>query len=447
MRIPSSFRARTFAVLLLVSLVPTFLALAAGTFVLRELVLSTGSAGAWGEVAESGQNLFEDIASLGTAAQPLGNSVERHRTALAESVRFSRLYAFLADRTLTLLPAFALVLMLLAGGLALAAANWFSAGFSRPVETLVEWTRALADGTALDARERLPTRGEIAEFTHLQDALKATSVQLAMARRRELAETRVRSWSQMARKIAHDLRNPLTPMAMAARRVVRSKEPAVSEAGMVLTEEIARLEALARAFAHFGTPPEGEMSPVDVTELLETVTSRSSSLRFPVELDAAPDKVLVRGHLEALERVFRNLVSNAVEATEAVAECDEGGEGPVREPVRIELRTGRAAAEIAILDRGVGIPETTLERIWEPEFTSKRTGTGLGLAIVRQVIGAHGGEIAAANRPDGGARFVVRLPLDRATGAGGDAAAGTSSPPHERDAADLPAGPPRAGDP
>ena len=176
------------------------------------------------------------------------------------------------------------------------------------------------------------------------------------------------------------------------------------------------------------------MSPVDVTELLETVTSRSSSLRFPVELGAAPDKVLVRGHLEALERVFRNLVSNAVEATEAVAECDEGGKGPVREPVRIELRTGPSAAEIAILDRGAGIPEAILERIWEPEFTSKRTGTGLGLAIVRQVIGAHGGKIAAANRRDGGARFVVRLPLDPAAGAVGDAA-------------DLPAGQPRTGGP
>ena len=433
-RIPSSFRARTFAVLLLVSLVPTFLALAAGTFVLRELVLATGSAGAWGEVAESGQSLFEEIATLGTAGEPLGTSVERHRTALAESVRFSRLYAFLADRTLTLLPAFALVLMMLAGGLALAAANWFSAGFSRPVETLVEWTRALADGTPLDARERLPTRGEIAEFTHLQDALKATSAELATARRRELAETRVRSWSQMARKIAHDLRNPLTPMAMAARQVARSKEPDVSDAGMVLAEEVARLEALARAFAHFGTPPEGEMSPVDLTELLEMVTSRSSSHRVPVELDATPGRVLVQGHLEALERVFRNLVSNAVEATEEAAEGDDGVVGPVRRPVSIRLRARSAAAEVAILDRGIGIPETVLERIWEPEFTSKRTGTGLGLAIVRQVIGAHGGEIAATNRPDSGARFVVRLPLDPGARTGGGAT-------------DLPVGPTRIGGP
>ena len=102
--------------------------------------------------------------------------------------------------------------------------------------------------------------------------------------------------------------------------------------------------------------------------------------------------------------------------------------------MRIELRTAPAAAEVAVLDRGAGIPEAILERIWEPEFTSKRTGTGLGLAIVRQVIGAHGGEIAAANRPDGGARFVVRLPLDPAAGSGGDAA-------------DLPAGPPRTGSP
>lgn len=441
MRIPSSFRARTFVVLLLVSLVPTLLTLAVGTLVLREVVLSTGSAGAWDEVADSGQSLFEDIASLGPESERLESAVERHQSALAESVRFSRLYSFLGDRVLSLLPAFALFLMILVGGLALAAANWFSEDFSRPVETLVEWTRALARGDPLKTAGRSSIRGEITEFAHLQDALKATSVELAEARRRELAKARMRSWSEMARKVAHELRNPLTPMAMAARRVVRSDERAVSEAGEVLTEEIERLEALARAFSHFGTPPEGPMSPVDVTELLATLTRRLSSDGFPIELDAPPQPVFVQGHLEALERVFRNLVSNAVEAVEA-AERGEGGKDPTREPVRIELRARASGAEIRVLDRGAGIPEEILARIWEPEFTSKRRGTGLGLAMVRQVVHAHGGGAEAGNRPGGGAEFLVRLPSDPEAGAGEDGAGPAASWP--RAGAEPAPGPRRA---
>ena len=397
-------------VLLLVSLVPTLLTFAVGTIVLRELVLSTGSAGAWDEVAESGQSLFEEIASLGPEAARFESAVERHQAALAESVRFSRLYAFLGERVLSLLPAFVLFLMILVGGLALATANWFSADFSRPVEMLVEWTRALASGDPLETDGRSSMRGKITEFAHLEDALRATSVELAEARRTETAKTRMRSWSEMARKVAHELKNPLTPMAMAARRVVRSDEPDVSEAGEVLAEEIERLEALARGFAHFGTPPEGPMSPVDVTELLETLTRRLSSDQFPIELDTPPEPVFVRGHLEALERVFRNLVSNALESVEAAERVD--GKDPAREPVRIELRTVHSSAEIRVLDRGAGIPEEILTRIWEPEFTSKRRGTGLGLAMVRQVVHAHGGGAEARNRLGGGAEFLIRLPPD-----------------------------------
>ncbi len=403
-------------VLLLVSLVPTLLTFAVGTIALREVVLSTGSAGAWDEVAESGQSLFEEIASLGPEAARFERAVERHEAALAESVRFSRLYAFLGERVLSLLPAFVLFLMILVGGLALATANWFSKDFSRPVETLVEWTRALASGDPLETDGQSSIRGKITEFAHLEDALRAASVELAEARRTEVAKTRMRSWSEMARKVAHELKNPLTPMAMAARRVVRSDEPDVSEAGEVLAEEIERLEALARAFAHFGTPPEGPMSPVDVTELLETLTRRLSSDRFPIELYTPPEPVFVRGHLEALERVFRNLVSNALESVEAAERID--GMDPAREPVRIELRTVPSSAEIRVLDRGAGIPEEILTRIWEPEFTSKRRGTGLGLAMVRQVIHAHGGGAEARNRRWGGAEFLIRLPPDREADSG-----------------------------
>ena len=415
-------------VLLLVSLVPTLLTLAVGTIVLREVVLATGSAGAWAEVAESGQGLFGEIASLGPGSERLESAVERHQTALAESVRFSRLYAFLGERALSLLPAFVLFLVILVAGLALAAANRFSEDFARPVERLVEWTRALASGDPIETDGPSSVRGKITEFAQLQDALQATSVELAEARRTEVEKARMRSWSEMARKIAHELRNPLTPMAMAAQRVVRSDEPAIAEAGEVLGEEIERLEGLARAFAHFGTPPEGPMSPVDLTELLETLARRLSSDRFPIEIDSPPEPVFVRGHLEALERVFRNLVSNALDSVEAAAKGD-GEEDPAREPVRIELRTLPSAAEIRVVDRGTGIPEEILARIWEPEFTSKRRGTGLGLAMVRQVVHAHGGMAQARNRPTGGTAFLIGLPSDPEAGSGAVGRAPAASRP------------------
>lgn len=398
-------------VLLLVSVVPAVVTLAVGTVFLREVVVSTGRAGAWDEVAASGQGLFEEIETLESESTTLQRAAERHRTALAESVRFSRLYAFLGERVLILLPVFALLLMILVGGLALLAANWFSQGFSRPVETLVEWTRSLTSGEPLPPTGPIPRRGELTEFAHLQEALKAASVELAEARRRELEQTRMRSWSEMARKIAHELRNPLTPMAMAAQSVVQSGKPDTSEAGEVLIQEIRRLEELARAFAQFGRPPEGPMSCVDLTEMLGELTRRLSSDRFPIQLDAPEEPVVVRGHLGPLERVFRNLLSNAQEMILVKAES-EAGQIASGDPIRIELRASAAGAKVRVSDRGTGIPDKILTRIWEPEFTSKRKGTGLGLAIVRQVVRAHGGSAEAANRPEGGAEFVIMLPYD-----------------------------------
>ena len=117
----------------------------------------------------------------------------------------------------------------------------------------------------------------------------------------------------------------------------------------------------------------------------------------------------VHGHHDALSRAFANLLLNAGEVVAAA-----GGGG-----VRVELREAGGEVEVRVLDDGPGIRPEHVERVWEPDFTTKSRGTGLGLALVRQTVQAHGGRVWARNRPDGGAEFGVALPA--AEGRGGAA--------------------------
>jgi len=179
----------------------------------------------------------------------------------------------------------------------------------------------------------------------------------------------------------------------------------VAQAGEVLQEEIRRLDTLARSFAQFGRLPEGPSSTVDLGELLTSLALRFSTEDTPIVFHGPASGIEVTGHLEALDRVVRNLLVNAQESTALV---EESREKPA--PVEIRLHSLASAIEIQVLDRGPGIPPDLLPRIWEPEFTTRRRGTGLGLALVRQAVQAHGGQVRASNREGGGAVFTVTLP-------------------------------------
>jgi len=402
---PRSLRGRLFLVLAAVAILPAALALGSGALVLREFVLATGTAGPWQEVASSGRTLLDAVAALENPTPEVLSAAALHQEGLAESVRFSNLYALLSERILALLPFFAIGLLAVAAGLALVAANWLSRSFSRPVEELLVWTRHLGA-----ARKLPPTRGagasrDLAEFVALRKALRSTEEQLEEARQQEAERIRYRSWAEMARKVAHEIKNPLTPMSLAARTVAGSQDPLVSQAGDVLREEIRRLDTLARSFAQFGRPPEGPASPVDLGELLSSLALRLSTEDTPIVFKGPARGIEVAGHLDALERVARNLLANAQESSAPLA-ASRGAPAPVE----VRLTSLRSGIEIQVLDRGPGIPPDLLPRIWEPEFTTRRRGTGLGLALVRQAVQAHGGQVRASNREGGGAVFTVTLP-------------------------------------
>jgi signal transduction histidine kinase len=221
---------------------------------------------------------------------------------------------------------------------------------------------------------------------------------LERARAQEIEAERLRAFRETARRVAHEMRNPLTPIRLAVAELVRSGGAEHREAIEVLVTESGRLEQLAREFTEFGRLPEGPVAPVDFTELLAELVRTSLPASMTARLDLDPRTPILLGHYDPLRRAFSNILRNAVEACEErgvldiTAAVDDGG------GVRIE-----------IADRGPGVPAEAAGRIFDPYFTGKAGGTGLGLALVKQTIEMHGGTISVQETPGGGATFVVRL--------------------------------------
>lgn len=393
-----SFQRRILLALLAAALLPSAIILLVGTQLVRQGVEATGTAGPWGSLAESGQELIREVEEAGLEDPELRAATQAHQEALSESLRYSRIFSLVAERFLALVPILALVLALLMGGLSYWGARQLSRGFSRPIRDLVGWTEIIAREEPLPAPGPADTRG-VKEFALLRDALRRMAAQLEEGRRQAIQSAKLRSWTAMARRVAHELKNPLTPMQMAAGRVSRLDDPRAREAGSVLLEEIGRLDEMARTFSQFGRMPEGPPSMVDLGELARELARQHQGGDIRVDCEVEDGLPLVLGHYDALLRSIRNLLLNGVEAS------GPGG----RVEIRVTGRAGGVALEIQ--DSGPGIHAEALDRIWEPEFTTKSSGTGLGLPMVRQTILFHHGRVVGRNAPEGGAVFRVELPI------------------------------------
>jgi signal transduction histidine kinase len=200
--------------------------------------------------------------------------------------------------------------------------------------------------------------------------------------------------------VAHELKNPLTPIRFAIARLLRQAPPELDEVVEVLATETGRLETMARSFAQFGRLPDGPPAPVDVAELARHVARAYAPAHCTVTVSLPDPPPMIRGHAEALERAVANLVRNAAEA------C--GPEGRIELVVATDARN--AAVTLAVRDDGPGLPPAVVPRLFDPYVTTKTTGTGLGLAIARQTVEAHGGTITAGRAALGGAEFLIQLP-------------------------------------
>lgn len=273
----------------------------------------------------------------------------------------------------------------------------------RPLETLVRATRQVASGD-LDFRLQKQGPGEVGELVESFD----TMIRRLGEQRRDLARLeRASAWRGMARTLAHEVKNPLTPILMAVHQVrdgYPGEDPnyraVLEEVAQIVGEEVDSLRRLVHEFGDFARLPKCHLEPVVIAPLLRDLEKLYSSENVRLEMRDLPGTVNVDA--AALRRALVNLIDNGLAA------CREVG----REPeVQIRAWGERKAWCMDIQDQGVGISEDNLARLFEPDFTTKSGGMGLGLAIVENIVLGHGGSIDVDSTPGEGTTFQVRLPL------------------------------------
>jgi two-component system nitrogen regulation sensor histidine kinase NtrY len=399
------FRARLFFFLLSFALVPAVLLTLAWGATIQWALPLVGATAALESIAESGEKAI--AAARSAPLEPSGAlALEAHRRALNESALRARQLNFLTRRAPAVALLAAVTVVLVFGLVASRVADHLSRNLGRPLRELVNWAERIGRGEPLPDG---PPRKGAPEFEVLRTQMRTRARELELGRARALEAERSAAFRETARQVAHELKNPLTPIRFAVDRLRRSAPEDLRETVEVLALESERLERIARAFAQFGRLPEGPRAAVDVGELVRYTARATVPADMPLTVEVADDVPMVNGHLDALARAVSNVLINAVEA------CGPAGaEGRVAVRVAGTRHRGRDAVEVTVADSGCGIPADRISRIWDPYVTSKPGGTGLGLAIVRQTVAAHSGEVAAESVPGGGTTVRLILPAEGA---------------------------------
>ncbi len=283
----------------------------------------------------------------------------------------------------------------------------------RPIESLAGAARALAAG---DLSTRVPSEGDGGEVQELVDAFNKMAADLEQGQKRLIQAERVAAWQEIARGLAHELKNPLTPILSAMTVLRRAREldrpdfdAILREQSDAVVEEVMRLKELADAFARFARLPEQRREALHLAEVVDHVLALYVPSDhvvvervWPEDPHALP---AVMADKNQVQTVVANLVKNAVEAMENSA--------PHSATLRVTLAPNGPMMEFAVEDSGPGLANDVAGRLFTPYVTTKGSrGTGLGLALAHRIVAEHGGTIEAGTSPAlGGARFLVRLPL------------------------------------
>jgi two-component system, NtrC family, nitrogen regulation sensor histidine kinase NtrY len=309
-------------------------------------------------------------------------------------------------RDITLISA---LLAALALGVVVIVGLFVARRLARDMDLLVEGSLAAARG---DLDHRVPVRGpdEVGAvanaFNFMMEDLKTSKEKLVIAER-------IAAWQEIARRLAHEIKNPLTPIQMAMdtlRKSYKKQHPEfaeiLEESTRTVLEEADRLKRIVAEFSDFARMPKPELSRVDLNDTVRSALALYQGA-VPVTSQLAGELPELDADRGQLTQVLLNLVENS---RDAIGDRDGG---------RISVTT-RSAADRALLiveDNGPGVPGELKDKVFAPYFTTKHSkgGTGLGLAIVHRIVSDHGGRIMISDAPGGGARFAIELPLRNGT--------------------------------
>ena len=255
--------------------------------------------------------------------------------------------------------------------------------------------------------------GEIRElslsFNRMSVKLKELIDKIKSAQEHLVKTEKLYAIGEFSAGIAHEIKNPLTPIMMLMRRVKEEGEALTDKDIDVIEEEMHRIDNIVKEFLAFARPDSSEKTSVQIDNVLNEVITitrpkmKQSAIRLIEKYSPSP--LEITGNHDALKQVFLNIMLNAIQA------MDAGGG-----TVTIETSTESRKAQILINDTGIGIPGEDLKKIFDPFFTTKKEGTGMGLALTYSIIADHFGKIDVDSKPGQGTSVKVRLPIDKKTG-------------------------------
>jgi signal transduction histidine kinase len=292
-------------------------------------------------------------------------------------------------------------------------ASLLANALTRPIARLRDGIEAVAHGRFNRIRP-LDTRDEISE---LVDSFNTMQDQLGESRRRLARQERQLAWREMARQVAHEIKNPLTPMKLSVQHLRRSFARSDDTRGdgfaglferitTTLTEQIDALARIANEFSSFARMPRRVEEPLDINSVVEEAAAlMQAEASFELDLNLVEEPLIVHADREEVRRIFINLIKNAIQS------IPDDRDGEIGITTRSEGSGRKRWAHVTVSDNGAGIPEDVRSKIFVPNFSTKTSGTGLGLAIVRQSVEDLLGEIDFVTSEEEGTSFWIRLPL------------------------------------
>jgi two-component system, NtrC family, nitrogen regulation sensor histidine kinase NtrY len=301
---------------------------------------------------------------------------------------------------------------LLVGGsgilLAIILSSWAAGRVTQPVEQLASAAREVAAGK-LDTRVQVTSQDELGE---LAQAFNKMTVELIEQRERLVQTERVAAWRELARRLAHELKNPLFPLQLTVENLLRARQHSPElfdeifrESTSTLLAEITNLKNIIARFGEFAKMPQPKLQALDLNEVSQGVMRMfQAQLQVPgkpaitCNFELAPGLMSIAADPDLLHRAISNLVLNAMDA------MPEGG------TLTIRTQNAGESVRLEVSDTGKGLTPEECERLFTPYYTSKQHGTGLGLAIVQSVISDHSGRVAVRSQPGRGSTFTIELP-------------------------------------